>query len=265
MEFSRVPTNGIVLHVAQAGPSSGPLVILLHGFPEFWYGWRHQIQSLARAGYRVWAPDQRGYNHSDKPDKIGAYTIDHLGEDIIGLIDAAGEKRAFLVGHDWGAAVAWYLAAKHPSRIEKMLAINVPHGAVMARHLRRSPSQMLKSWYIFFFQLPWFPELVSRFVNWYPAVQALRTSSRPGTFSASDLQRYREAWSQPRAFSSMINWYRAAARGGSPRLAYGRVRVPTTLLWGVQDRFLDTAMAQPSVDLCREGRLVLFEEATHWV
>ena len=114
-----VNTNGIRLHVVQAGPQNGPLVILLHGFPEFWYGWRHQISYLANAGYRVWVPDQRGYNLSDKPKGIAAYNLDHLANDIIGLIDAAGQQKVFLVGHDWGAAVTWWVANKYPERLER--------------------------------------------------------------------------------------------------------------------------------------------------
>src|SRR5690606_31267505 len=112
-----VATNGVTLHVVQSGPEDGPLVLLLHGFPEFWYGWRHQIQPLAQAGFRVWAPDQRGYNLSDKPRGLDAYRLDTLALDIVGLIDAAGRDRAIVVGHDWGAVVAWWLALHHAERL----------------------------------------------------------------------------------------------------------------------------------------------------
>lgn len=154
MDHSQIKTNGIHLHVAQAGPKDGPLVILLHGFPEFWYGWRHQIPSLADAGYRVWAPDQRGYNLSEKPDRIADYRIDALASDVIGLIDAAGREKAFLIGHDWGAAVAWFIARTDPERLKRMVILNVPHGAVMQKHLRRNPAQRRRSWYIYFFSDP---------------------------------------------------------------------------------------------------------------
>ena len=182
MEHQYIETNGIRLHVVQDGPKDGPLVILLHGFPEFWYGWRQQIPFLVSAGYQVWAPDQRGYNLSDKPDGIAAYSIKVLAADVVGLIDASGRKQVFLIGHDWGAAVAWTVANKYPERLLKMVILNVPHPAVMIKFLRRSFAQLRKSWYMFFFQLPWLPENLSRFRNWNATTQVLIKSSRPGTF-----------------------------------------------------------------------------------
>ena len=146
MELQQIIANGIKLHVAQDGPKTGRLAVLLHGFPEFWYGWRRQIPFLAAAGYRVWAPEQRGYNLSEKPSGIAAYTLGELGADVIGLLDAAGQEKAFLVEHDWGAAVAWRIASKYPSRLAKMVIINVPHGAVLMKHLRRNLAQLRKSW-----------------------------------------------------------------------------------------------------------------------
>jgi len=265
MEHQQITTNGISLHVVQDGPRAGQLVILLHGFPEFWYGWRRQIPYLSAAGYRVWAPDQRGYNLSDKPEGIAAYTLDELAADVIGLIDAAGQEKAFVVGHDWGAAVAWWVAAKYPERVARMVAINVPHLSVMKAYVRRSLAQMRKSWYVLFFQLPWLPETLARLRNWNAAAQALRASSRPGTFTDGDLDTYRQAWSQPKAYTSMLNWYRAVVRKPLAPPANPRIRVPTLLIWGAQDRFLRREMAQPSVDLCDDGRLVFIEGATHWV
>ena len=265
MDHSQIKTNGIHLHVAQAGPKDGPLVILLHGFPEFWYGWRHQISFLADAGYRVWAPDQRGYNLSEKPDRIADYRIDALAADVIGLIDAAGRKKAFLIGHDWGAAVAWFIARTDPERLKRMVILNVPHGAVMQTHLRRNPAQRRRSWYIYFFQIPWLPEMLSRLGNWAPIARTLIRSSRPGTFSRKELAVYRRAWSQPKAFRSMVNWYRAVVQQPPAPPENKRVSVPTLLIWGVHDLFLGREMAQPSINLCDDGRLVFFEEATHWV
>ncbi|MFO7536979.1 MAG: alpha/beta hydrolase [Chloroflexota bacterium] len=265
MEHQYVKTNGIQLHVVQAGPVDGPLLILLHGFPEFWSGWRRQIPALVAAGYRVWVPDQRGYNLSDKPAGIGSYNLDLLAEDVVGLIEAAGVETAVVIGHDWGANVAWWLAAKQPQRLSKMVVMNVPHWAVMARHLRQSRAQLRKSWYIFFFQLPWLPEALIRRNNWAQAVWALKGSSRPGTFSETDLEQYRRAWSQPGAMTGMINWYRAIMQKRPTSSPNPLIRVPTLLIWGAQDRFLDQEMAQPSVDLCENGRLALIPEATHWV
>jgi pimeloyl-ACP methyl ester carboxylesterase len=265
MEYQQIPVNEINLHVVQDGPSTGQLAILLHGFPEFWYGWRQQIPYLAAAGYRVWAPDQRGYNLSDKPEGIASYTLDRLGADVINLMDAAGRDTAFVVGHDWGAAVAWWVAAKFPSRLVRMVVINVPHGAVLTKHLRRNFNQMRKSWYMLFFQLPWLPEALARLQNWKMLVETLKSSSRPGTFTDDDLDRYRHAWSQPKALTSMINWYRSVMQKPPSLPDTSRITVPTLLIWGAQDKFLGRELAQPSIDLCDDGRLVFFEEATHWV
>jgi pimeloyl-ACP methyl ester carboxylesterase len=265
MEHQQVTANGIDLHVVQDGPSTGRFAILLHGFPEFWYGWRHQIPHLAAAGYRVWAPDQRGYNLSDKPDGIASYTLDELAADVVGLMDAAGQETAFIVGHDWGAAVAWWVAAKYPSRLARMVIINVPHGAVLTKHLRRNFAQMRKSWYMFFFQLPYLPEALTRLQNWNILAQALKNSSRPDTFTDYDLDMYRQAWSQPKAIRSMLNWYRSVMQKPPTPPDNLRITVPTLLIWGAHDRFLGRELAQPSIDLCDDGHLVFIEEATHWV
>lgn len=265
LEHTTIRTSRIALHAVEAGPEDGPLVVLLHGFPEFWYGWRGQIGALAGAGYRVLAPDQQGYGRSDKPRGVGAYRLDLLAADVVGLIAARGRDRAAIVGHDWGAAVAWWLALRHPSWIDRLAILNVPHPAVMVEHLRRSPAQLARSWYIFFFQLPRLPEATLRAGDWAGAARALTGTGRPGAFTDVDLDLYREAWSQPGAIGAMLGWYRAAVRH-PPRLPRDpRVAVPTLMLWGARDVALSRAMARPSIDLCNRGRLVMFEEATHWV
>ena len=265
-----VETNGVRLHVVEAGPEGGPLAVLLHGFPEFWYGWRKQIEPLAAAGFHVLVPDQRGYNLSDKPRPVSAYTLDKLALDIVGLIDESGMGKAHVVGHDWGGAVAWWLGIHHADRLERLALLNIPHPLVMRRTLLKSPRQMRKSSYIFFFQLPRVPERAFRWNGFTQAVKALRESSRPGTFTDADIALYREAWSQPGAVRSSIHWYRAARRfqgrlSGDLRGDHSRVRVPTLLLWGTQDRYLGREMAQPSIDLCDDGRLEFFEDASHWI
>ena len=263
--FVQANSPSVRLHVVQVGPVDGPLLILLHGFPEFWYGWKHQIGPLANAGYWVWVPDQRGYNLSDKPVGISAYNIDTLAADVVGLIDAAGCQRAVVVGHDWGAAVAWWVAATYPERVERLVVLNVPHPAVMKRFASRNLGQILRSWYIGFFQLPMLPEALSRLGNWAMLVRTLRSSSRPGTFSDADIAEYRQAWSQPGAFRAMVNWYRAALQCPPTHDTAIRITVPTLLIWGVRDRFLKREMAQPSIDLCDNGRVIFLENATHWV
>lgn len=260
-----VSTNHIRLHVIQAGPDAGPLAILLHGFPEFWYGWRHQIDSLAAKGYRVWVPDQRGYNQSDKPQGVADYSLDCLADDVVGLIDAAGAERAFLAGHDWGTAAAWWVAARNPNRIARLAILNVPHPVVMQRHIWRSPRQMLRSWYIGFFQIPRLPEYLASWNNYQPIVRMLRASSHPGTFADDDLALYRKAWSAPGALTAMLNWYRAIVRKPPRHLADPRIHVPTLILWGVKDIALGSELAPASLAMCDDGDLVFFENATHWV
>ena len=263
VEYRYVLTNGITLHVAQAGPEDGPLVLLLHGFPEFWYGWKKQIPALAEAGLRVWAPDQRGYNLSDKPRGVRSYNLETLSQDIVGLMDAAGVERACVAGHDWGAMVTWWLGTNHAERLEKMAILNVPHPVVFPSFLRSHPAQMLKSWYMLFFQAPYLPE----FVITKMGRRALRDSSAPGTFDAADLEKYQEAWDRPGAMTATINWYRAMARPGVQlSIADPKVRVPTLMVWGeFEDAFLDRRMAEPSFELCEQGHLVKLPDITHWV
>jgi pimeloyl-ACP methyl ester carboxylesterase len=260
-----IATNGVRLHVVEAGPEDGPLLILLHGFPEFWYGWRRQIGPLAAAGFRVQVPDQRGYNLSGKPRRVSSYNLDLLAGDVVGLIDAAGAAKARVVGHDWGGIVGWWLGVRHPQRLERLALLNIPHPLVMESTLRHSAVQRKKSRYILFFQLPWLPERLFSRDDFAYAQKSLRISSRPGTFSDEDIARYKEAWSQPHAVRSMLHWYRAALRARPRRPKSARVTVPTLLIWGTKDRFLSPEMAQSSIDLCDHGRLELIPEATHWV
>lgn len=261
-----ITTNGVRLHAVEAGPEGGPLAVLLHGFPEFWYGWRKQIEPLAAAGFHVLVPDQRGYNLSDKPRPVSTYSLDKLALDIVGLIEESGMGKAHVVGHDWGGIVGWWLGIHHADRIERLVLLNAPHPLVMRSALLKNPRQIKKSSYMYFFQLPALPEHVFRRNDFARAVSSLRASSRPGTFTDADLALYRKAWSQPGAVRSSIHWYRAAPRF-QHRItsAPSRVRVPTLLLWGAQDRYLGHEMAQSSIDLCDDGRLEFFEDATHWI
>ncbi len=253
------------LHAITAGPEDGPLVILLHGFPELWFSWRHQIEPLAAAGFRVVAPDQRGYNLSDKPQGLAAYCLDRLAEDVLDLIHACGRERAFVVGHDWGGVSAWWTAVRFPEVVEKLAILNVPHPIVMRRFLFTHSAQRKRSWYIFFFQLPWLPESLFRADNFRHGVRALRSAARPGTFTDEDVARYREAWAQPGALKSMIHWYRAALRRPPQRLPSVRVKPETLLIWGELDRFLGAEMIAPSLALCDQASEMRLPNASHWV
>jgi len=252
------------LHAIAAGPKDGPVVVLLHGFPEFWYGWRRQIEPLADAGFRVIVPDQRGYNLSSKPSGVAAYALTELVSDVIAIADQLGQEKIFLAGHDWGAAVAWSTALLYPQRIAKLVVLNVPHPSVMRRFMMKHMRQMLRSWYIFFFQLPYLPEAFFSAFHFLVGARSLLRSSRPGTFSAEDLNQYRTAWSQPGALTAMINWYRALFRTRA-KFPDKTVRIPTRILWGERDAFLLAEMAHESLRYCKDAELFTFANASHWL
>jgi pimeloyl-ACP methyl ester carboxylesterase len=260
-----IATNGVELHVVEAGPEQGPPLVLLHGFPEAWFCWQHQIGPLAAAGFHVLTPDQRGYNRSAKPARVADYALDSLAADVAGLISRAGATKATVIGHDWGAIVAWWVALRYPDRIDRLIALNGPHPVAFRRYLMRHAAQLLRSWYAFFFQIPRLPEVLFRRSNWKALVEVLRASSRPGTFTESDLDRYRQAWSEPGAIKAMIDWYRAALRHRPAPPADPRIRVPTLVIWGRCDAALLPGTAEASIALCDDGRLVWIDEATHWV
>lgn len=257
--------NGAVqLHAVAAGPLDGPVVVLLHGFPEFWYGWHRQIEPLAAAGFRVVVPDQRGYNLSSKPSGVAAYALTELVSDVIAIADQLGQEKIFLAGHDWGAAVAWTATLLYPQRIAKLVVLNVPHPSVMRHFMMKRLPQMLRSWYIFFFQLPYLPEALFSAFHFGMGTKSLLRSSRPGTFSAEDLAQYRAAWSQPGALTAMINWYRAGFRLRA-KFANRNVRAPTRILWGERDAFLLSEMAHESLRYCTDAELFTFANASHWL
>jgi len=260
INFDYIMTNSIRLHTAFAGPEDGEPVFLLHGFPDAWFGWEAQIGPLAASGFRVIVPDQRGYNLSDKPRGVTSYKMAALVKDILGLADALGYESFHLAGHDFGAMVSWNLAMRHPERLKSLAIANVPHPGVMNNYLRTHPKQMLKSWYAFFFQVPGLSEWAVRLNNWRFLISAM-----PDDFTTEEQDRYRAAWEQPGAITGMINWYRASLRNMGKSMGAGKVLTPTLVLWGQQDPHLSFEMAPLSVNLCEDGHLVTFEDATHWV
>jgi len=265
IEHQLIRTNGVTLHVATSGPPEGRLVLLLHGFPEFWYAWRRQIPVLAAAGYRVVAPDQRGYNESDRPQDVRQYAPAELAADAAGVIRAFGRESAIVVGHDMGANVAWWLALTQPSTVERLVILNVPHPKVFLKALRSSWRQLRRSWYILYLQIPWLPEALLSRNDMASMVRSLRASAKPTTFTDDDIERYVGAWRRPGALKAMVNWYRAAARHQPRAPDDWRVGMPTLIIWGAQDVALDLSMAQSSVEMCDDGRLVVIDDATHWV
>jgi pimeloyl-ACP methyl ester carboxylesterase len=255
-----LPT-GIRMHYVEAG--SGPLVVLLHGFPEFWYAWRRQIPALAEAGFRVVAPDQRGYGDTDKPRSWRAYRIEALAQDVAHLIEALGESSAHVVGHDWGGGTAWATAMLHPEKVERLTILNVPHPERMLRAMR-TRKQLLKSWYVFFFQIPWLPETLLK-LGGRRALRNAYQDARPGAFTDADIDLYANAFRD--GFRAPINWYRAAVRR-SPKATQATIRpiaAPTLVIWGERDRFLGGELAEPDPAFVPHVRVVRLPEATHWV
>ncbi|WP_203335040.1 alpha/beta fold hydrolase [Planococcus beigongshangi] len=265
LEFQWIETNGMKLYTAVAGPEDGPLVILLHGFPEFSYGWKHQIGALVDQGYCVMAPDQRGYNLSSKPEGAENYTLNKLRDDIVGLIGWSGKEKAVVIGHDWGGAVAWQLAATRPELVEKLIAINIPHPLAMPKVMMRNPLQLVRSSYMAYFQIPQLPEKMMAAEDFRFMEQAMKNTSRKNTFSEEDLANYKEAWAQEGALTGMLNWYRALTKGSFNQTPGKKIAVPVRILWGLGDQFLSQQLAEESLNFCMDAELVFIGEATHWV
>ncbi|WP_331233496.1 alpha/beta fold hydrolase [Natronorarus salvus] len=269
--------NGVRLHYVEAG--EGPLVLCLHGFPEFWYAWREQIPALAEAGYHVVAPDLRGYNRSEKPTSLASYRIGELVRDCVELIGTFDDQ-AHVVAHDWGGTVAWELAARHPEVVDRLAILNAPHPRAFERELRTA-DQLGRSWYTFFFQLPVLPELGFRVGGYRVVESAVQGSALPGAFSNRDRERYEAALARPGALSAAIHYYRAAGRGVVRELPKrvipgrepdpewvstgGEVSTETLVIWGMNDVALSPRLTEGLEEWVANLRVERFEEATHWV
>ncbi len=253
------------------GPGNGPLVLLLHGFPELSRSWRHQLRALGAAGHRAVAPDLRGYGRSDLS---GPYDMRTLAGDVAALVEAIGRERATVVGHDWGGAVAWATTVHEPRAVERLAVLNCPHPGVLAEEMLRNPRQLLRSWYIFFFQLPWLPDRMLARDGARQVARALRGGSWVrGAFPPEELAIYREAFARPGAARAALGYYRAAFRGSLAVRREGRRRpiaVPTLVLWGARDRFLGREMADagkmaPYFAPGNVPSIRFLEEAGHYV
>lgn len=261
----RIDCDGVGLDVRTAGPVGGPPVLLLHGFPEFWFGWHRQIAPLAAAGCRVLVPDQRGYGTSDKPRGAANYGLDRLAADAATLARLGAGGAVHLVGHDWGGLVAWWTAVSYPDLVASLTIVNAPHPVAFRRYLATHPSQRRRSRYIAFFQLPWLPEALLGAAGGRRLRETLVRTSRPGTFSAGDLASYAEAWRRPGALTGSLNWYRALRRARPEPRPDPRVRARTRVLWGTRDRFLEAGLAEASLEFCDRGSHRLFDGASHWL
>jgi pimeloyl-ACP methyl ester carboxylesterase len=249
------------LHYVEAG--EGPLIVLLHGFPEFWYGWRLQIQPLAAAGFRVVAPDMRGYNLSSKPDGVASYAGDLLAADVRGLIHERGAESAMLVGHDWGGTAAWTTAMNHPEVVDRLAILNAAHPRKLLQGLHH-PGQLRKSWYFFFFDLPDLPEAVVHANRWHFFRHFLH-DAHPA-YTPEEIDRYLKAWSQPGASAGMINYYRSSVRQKHAEAQIRTISAPTLVIWGQRDRYLGQELAEPDHDdVPNLDRVERLPDASHWV
>jgi pimeloyl-ACP methyl ester carboxylesterase len=261
-----VSANGLRFHVRTAGEGER-LALLLHGFPESWFSWREQMPLLARLGYRVWAPDLRGYGATERPRGVRAYRMSELLADVAGLIDAAAPREVLLVAHDWGGAIAWEFVARRVRPVDRFVVMNVGHPVIFARYLRRPSRQMLRSYYMFLFQLPLLPEwLLSR--RNYRAIDAafLDLAVDRRRFPPEVLEVYRRNAAQPGALTAMINYYRAAARGRDalfPRRS--RIETPTLMIWGEEDKVLGKELTIGTEDFVEHLTLRYVPNASHWV
>lgn len=250
--------NGIHMHYVEAG--SGPLVVLLHGFPEFWYSWRHQLNALATS-YHVVAPDLRGYNETEA---AGPYDTDTLQGDVLALIQHLGTGRAHIVGHDWGGAIAWLLAIRHPDAVQSLAVCNLPHPALFQEAVRR-PRQALRSWYMGFFQLPWLPERLIAADCYHRLARGMIRQTRAGTFTRDDVKAFLAAW-RSQGLGGGINWYRGLLR--TPRRLPDPVPLilaPTLLVWGERDPFLGKELTHGTENYVHQLTIEYLPDAGHWV
>lgn len=241
------------LHYVESG--SGPLVVLLHGFPEFWYSWRRQMPALASAGFHVVAPDLRGFNDSPKPSRISDYRLTHVIDDVAALIERHGAPCS-LVGHDWGGLVSWYLAMSRPDLVRRLVVLNIPHPVPFLRELRASRSQKLRLAYQLLFLPPLLPELLMPIV----LPRLLRG------FSREEINEYKKAWAKPGARRGMANYYRAIRRyRGELRPLIHRIDIPTLLIWGEKEPVFTAATLEGMEEWVTDLRIAKIGGAGHFV
>jgi epoxide hydrolase 4 len=266
IESATIRANGINFNVATMG-SGDKLALFLHGFPENSFSWRHQLPLLSRMGYRAWAPDLRGYGGSTRPLGVGAYALEHLLEDVAALIEASRAKEVILVGHDWGALIAWYYAMFGRVPISRLIIMNVPHPALAEKGLR-TWRQLKKSWYIFFFQIPWLPEKGLARNQAHAIGRVFRDMAvDKSRFPDEVLRVYRDAASVPGALTAMLNYYRALLRGLRRNRRRGTVPIdtPTLMIWGEVDAALGKELTYGTDAHVRNLTLRYLPNVSHWV
>ncbi len=255
-------SNGIRLHYVTQG--EGPLMLMLHGFPEFWYSWRHQIPEFAK-DFKVVALDLRGYNDSDKPKAQSAYVMDEFIKDVEGVIKGLGYDRCVLVGHDWGGAIAWSFAYFHPEMVEQLIVLNLPHPAKFAEGLR-TPQQLLRSSYIFLFQLPWLPELLLQSSDYQAIENAFKGMAVNKTaFTQADINAYKDAAAKRGALTAMLNYYRNFTQQKVLSEDWSVLEVPTLMIWGEEDTALGKELTYGTAAYVRNLQIRYIPKCSHWV
>ena len=263
----QVEANGLSFTIDEAGEGDC-VALLLHGFPESRRSWRRQLPALAALGWRAVAVDLRGYGGSSRPKGRAAYRIEHLIEDAAGLFDVLGARRRLLIAHDWGAVIAWAFAIDRARALDGLIIMNVPHPAVYLEHLRRSPAQWARSWYILFFQLPWLPEALLTAGGADAIGRAFsQTAVDPSAFPPEMLEHYRRNAAEPGAMTAMINYYRAntATLGRWGAASARRIETPTLMIWGEQDPFLGVALTEGYQAYVADLTVRRFADVSHWV
>ncbi|WP_017653762.1 alpha/beta fold hydrolase [Fortiea contorta] len=257
-----ITSNGVQLHYVTQG--TGSLMLMLHGFPEFWYSWRHQIPEFAKY-FQVVALDLRGYNDSEKPQAQSAYVMSEFVKDIQGVIQGLGYEKCILVGHDWGGAIAWNFAYEYPQMVEKLIILNLPHPAKFAEGLR-TPQQLLRSAYIFFFQIPWLPELFIQSFNYQAIANIFQGMAIDKTaFTPTDITAYQEAAAKPGALTAMLNYYRNIFQQGFLHENRGILTVPTLMIWGENDTALGKELTYNTQAYVQDFQIKYIPNCSHWV
>ncbi len=254
--------NGINFHYVTAG--EGPLLLLLHGFPEFWYSWRHQIPTLAKT-HKVVALDLRGYNDTDKPQGHRAYRLPILIQDVEAVIKALGYDQCTLVGHDWGGAIAWGVANQHPDLINNLIVLNLPHPVRFFQGMR-TPQQLLKSWYVGLFQLPWVPEFLYQLGD-YRAFDAIFNSTLRSrqALTQDDINAYKLALSKPGATTAAINYYRNVISSDWLNIKWQVLTMPVLMIWGEDDSFLGKELTYGTEEYAQDFQIHYVPNCGHWV
>jgi len=260
-----VTANGLNFACDEAG-SGDDIALCLHGFPESRFSWRHQLPVLAEAGWHAVAPDLRGYGDSSRPRERSVYTLRHLVNDAAALFDAFGARRRLLVAHDWGAAIAWQFAMERARPLDGLIIMNVPHPAIARAVIRRSFAQLRRSWYIFFFQLPWLPEAALRARGARAIGEMFRGMAvDKSRFPDAVLDHYRQNALRPGALTAMINYYRANFVQIGRDQPSPRIDVPTLMIWGEQDAALGIEMTEGYEPYVADFTLQRLPNVSHWV